>query len=832
MIRFCDREIVCVADSEIDRQQLMAYFLDGHREEEIYILNEAGEYTGRITYASILGKSIEEAVNKEFVMLDEKLWENGRRYFRQCREPFGGMEILPVLNKKKQLLCFAYEDNEANRQIRMLDELILCADALTFRDVYPEYGYVTIRGCNELAYYFAQYLEKHGIEVSVTDEVWREFGRVPGEREVPDYANLVVYADGLDRKEKDPRKRKSVSVEFECIDRIYEANVCRGIIGDAAGGVESFIKKIKDKNIIIIGEQGSALDAYDVLLGYGLDILCFISEKKDRQGKNLFGKMVVSRKEALQIRNSVYIDAEARYSAWGFGWTDMYCYWGCKRNETFFTIKDYMDIPGTGWLNILRNLLLNTKKRLILMGDIHLCTIMRQLLEKEGSERIRYLDVLNTEESDKVEIQRDICMLLCPEYYGLLLEEERGVESYKALRKKYMGKIPVSDGSWLLEYSVENEKFMMREHPAENDWQCSLKVKGIIIGSIEASSGNILFRNLLDNHPQILMIEYGYLNHNLFSICLRLAVEEKDAILPLFWKLFEDEEGRRDENWQEDFPDKEKFNKCMRKMLAETSIVTSQKLFIMFHVAYAKMWGREIKDIASMVIYWEPHFVPRDVCESYAQWLDGVCSEQCIINIVRNICAQTGSYLKNLEAVNFFSSGKFHVFSAVTGVPDFEKKDYAGWKRVIVRFEDLKCNPRETLTAICRETGISWSDTLLETTSHGLQSSYADIKGFDLRPVYRTYEEYFSSFDRFRISVIRGSWQKLYGYPYVSSLDFSKRELQEMFLKEFRFEKRLVYCNNDEKERIKKWEKRLISDCLQMTRRREILDIFKSGGAS
>ena len=504
----------------------------------------------------------------------------------------------------------------------------------------------------------------------------------------------------------------------------------------------------------------------------------------------------------------------------------MYCYWGCKRNETFFTIKDYMDIPGTGWLNILRNLLLNTKKRLILMGDIHLCTIMRQLLEKEGSERIRYLDVLNTEESDKVDIQRDICMLLCPEYYGPLLEEERGVESYKALRKKYMGKIPVSDGSWLLEYSVENEKFMMREHPAENDWQCSLKVKGIIIGSIEASSGNILFRNLLDNHPQILMIEYGYLNHNLFSICLRLAVEEKDAILPLFWKFFEDEEGRRNENWQEDFPDKEKFNKCMRKMLAETNIVTSQKLFIMFHVAYAKMWGREIRDIASMVIYWEPHFVPRDVCESYAQWLDGVCSEQCIINIVRNICAQTGSCLKNLEAVNFFSNGKFHVFQVVTGVPDFEKKDYAGWKRVIVRFEDLKCNPRETLTAICRETGISWSDTLLETTSHGLQSSYADIKGFDLRPVYRTYEEYFSSFDRFRISVIRGSWQKLYGYPHVSSLDFSKRELQEMFLKEFRFEKRLVYCNNDEKERIKKWEKRLISDCLQMTRRREILDIF------
>ena len=40
-----------------------------------------------------------------------------------------------------------------------------------------------------------------------------------------------------------------------------------------------------------------------------------------------------------------------------------------------------------------------------------------------------------------------------------------------------------------------------------------------------------------------------------------------------------------------------------------------------------------------------------------------------------------------------------------------------------------------------------------------------------------------------RLCLIDGPFQKEYGYPYVSCLDFTRRELQEMFLKEFRWEK-------------------------------------------
>ena len=46
-----------------------------------------------------------------------------------------------------------------------------------------------------------------------------------------------------------------------------------------------------------------------------------------------------------------------------------------------------------------------------------------------------------------------------------------------------------------------------------------------------------------------------------------------------------------------------------------------------------------------MIIYWEPHDIPRQSVEDFAKWLGGgtPCS---IVNIVRNRCMQIGSRVK------------------------------------------------------------------------------------------------------------------------------------------------------------------------------------------
>lgn len=92
---------------------------------------------------------------------------------------------------------------------------------------------------------------------------------------------------------------------------------------------------------------------------------------------------------------------------------------------------------------------------------------------------------------------------------------------------------------------------------------------------------------------------------------------------------------------------------------------------------------------------------------------------------------------------------------------------------------------------------------MLATTRHGKIACYDSgneiVKNFDLKLVFNLYEEYFSDFDRFRINMsnmIFSRDQKRFGYSYVNCKEFSKYQLQEMYLKPFCFERKLIDTNN------------------------------------
>lgn len=183
MIRFCDMEICCVTENMMDWQQMADYFLDWHMDEEIYILDEKNKYIGSVCYNSLFNICPENAVQKECitlegnrkiwvvkdsVILDESIWQNVKKYFQVYDT------LLPVLNKEYQLICFAWDDAEANREIRMLDEIMEFEKTVGFKNVFPEVGSVTVHGYNELAYYFVYYLRQSGILVNVTGQLWGE----------------------------------------------------------------------------------------------------------------------------------------------------------------------------------------------------------------------------------------------------------------------------------------------------------------------------------------------------------------------------------------------------------------------------------------------------------------------------------------------------------------------------------------------------------------------------------------------------------------------------------------------------------------------------------
>ena len=75
-------------------------------------------------------------------------------YTRLWIDMLADIFTFPVIDKNWNMICFAYQDDEADREIRMLDELKEHKNALGFGDIYSKYSYVTIHECNELAYFF------------------------------------------------------------------------------------------------------------------------------------------------------------------------------------------------------------------------------------------------------------------------------------------------------------------------------------------------------------------------------------------------------------------------------------------------------------------------------------------------------------------------------------------------------------------------------------------------------------------------------------------------------------------------------------------------------
>lgn len=753
----------------------------------------------------------------------------------------GGQKLLPVLNQSNELISFAYEDEEANREIRMLDELSNCEKARNFRDVYSGYDGVTIHGFNELAFYFAEYLQRVGITVYTDGGMWGVFHLQQKECGVLDYKNFHVYGEGVEVQNEAPEWRESVSADFECIDKIYEDNICRGIIKDNNGSLDDLLEMLKGKKIALLGTGEGALNAYDLLVRSGIDIQFFISDSEEECTQKLFGKKILSRTTVMENFNDcIFIEPDSKNSAWGFGETDFYHYVGYERNKRFFLLRDYTEIPKNGMMSIIKSVLGQADRKLVLLGDLWLCLkliSMSKILDNGIYQRIVYCDVLEEHSAESREVnticnaeinKNDICFLIIPEYYGVLEQREgHWVGCREKIKELYLNKLidyTKSTEEKIIDYTLDYLLFEKRQCKISTEF----KVRQIVIGSINTRSGNVFFRGLLDNHPDILVMPgYSYLNNNLITICERLAMKKGQEILELFWELLDEKAlhtFQQQARWGDSKP---RFNQSMARMMTNKEKFTPQELFIMIHIAQAEAFGREVKDISKIVIYWEPHFVPRDKCEDYVLWFGKEGITGCIINVVRNAYIRAGSILRNYEGRNRISYFGRDLVLSVLSVPEYwEKKEYPNWKRIVKRFEDIKCNPHKELQHICDELGIAWSDTLLETTALGKTEFYGGFTGLDLTPVYRIYEEYFSAFDRFRISMIVGTWQKQYGYPSVSSINFTRQELREMFRKEFRFEDRFAFKNSKEKQKFRKWVQLMASRYLWESRRKEVLEKY------
>lgn len=836
MIRFCVIDVNYELYEHLDRKRILEYFLEDNSNNIVCVNDSDGRFKGIITHKSLTGcNEIQDAVLQDHVALDEHIWLNAKYYFAHYKFEIREHVVLPVLDKKERLVCFAYEDADANREVRMLRELLETPSALQFTDIYPEYNCVKIYGFNELAFLFVKYLEKQQIKVQVDGEMWK---RIYPEMIYQNFGDncFNVFAEGVEnRKIKNWLEKllRSVSEEFECIDKIYEANVKNGIIKDCKGDINELLSFLKNESeIVLFGSGHDELNAYDFLVKNGVHIECFADPRVDEQSHKIFGKDVLSRLEARETyKNAVFIDCVSKFSSWGGGRIDYYDYIGYKRNERFFLLKDYIELQENNLLNLLKG------KKVILAGDIYLCSCLDNYLTQNSIFTMGYLDVLEQiGEGGQTELTqiciKDInsvevtCLLVLPEYFRP--DHKQRMEEDK---KKFINYLKENDINDYTEYFSCMSSFICIEKNNNVKYtKKQLIPKRVILGSIESCSGNEFFRGLLDWHPSILMIYYSNLNSKLFWICIRLAEVSAENILSQFWKIYE-AEGKG--NYAQRIHRPERFNKKMKQLLKCGESFTSQELFVIFHVSFMYMCGIDIKEenIKNMVIYWEPHHTTREILEECVMWL-GCEKVNCdIINLVRDACKKNGSLLKGIILMNWAEDKTLARYMALS-YRSIDKKKYDYNERIVVRFEDLKCNPRKILFDICDKWGIEWSDSLLTTTHNGEKNSYDNgekvVKDFDLESVYNNYEQYFSEFDRFRIMIATAPWQRKYGYPYVEISQFSRRECQELFSKRFRFENMIKYNGSMSKLEVDIEVQNIIRVLLQNVRALEFRLIEKN----
>lgn len=809
MVRFCDKEILCIEIEEIERQKLLHFFLNGHLEDIVCVVDNLGRHLGMITYYSLLHSiNLNGAILGQQVRLDQHIWKNIRKLLAGFNKDYS--ELIPVVDEKGELISFAYEDAEANREIRMLRELMEEPNALQFCEVYPEYQCVNVYGFNELAYYFVQYLKFCGISFRVNDVLW-EYMDIKEEMEdvLLDYRCLNIFAETTVPKTVNWRENllRTVSVEFECIDKIYEENIRRGIIKNQVCDEQELINRLVKEKVAILGTDLEAQDAYDYFVREGIEVKCFVVNSKGNHSTRLFGKSILNFRECMiQYGNDiVFIDNHEKNSAWGIGsfGVDYFDYFGYERNKQFYYLKDYVQWEGCGLQNVLKD------REVVLAGDYYLCVRLADYLRNVYSccEWILYLTLPEDKLPEKISVSRIsldnlhenmICLIVIPEYPAspaCMNIRQRYTQKRRRIKDilHLQGLCEYSDYFSQMSSFISIEKGGKCKYPHED-----FRIKRIILGSINSHSGNMFFRGLLDGHPSILLWDnYSHLNNNLFWFCIRMAGRDVDEIVHAIREIYCDECA------DEQLQDKkfEKFLEGIRNLLSRGTTYTSQELFIAFHKARQYACEGKMNESKDCVIYWEPHYLDRNVLEMCIQWLDWPEVLPCeVIRIVRNAWISKGSTLKGIKKNNgnFCSSNLAELFYGYA-LEMNEVLELPEEKGCLIRFEDLKCKPEEKLRYLCARWGISWSDSLLHTTLLGKSVMYNGIKDFDLTPVYNNYEEFFSEFDRFRISLIDALWQKTYGYPYVDLLDFSRKDLQEMFLKDFRFSKEIEFASSESK---------------------------------
>ena len=314
-------------------------------------------------------------------------------------------------------------------------------------------------------------------------------------------------------------------------------------------------------------------------------------------------------------------------------------------------------------------------------------------------------------------------------------------------------------------------------------------------------SGQWFVNSLFDGHPQILFLENTYWGADIYYIVKKLSKSQN--VTDDFKQIFTKYNDWWGENW-----DAEKSNRyfeILDKYFKQNERYSEKDILVGINVAYYEMiHGKQPE--GDLCLYIDSHDKGNDFFWPMVEWLKGeIKVEVFLLHMIRRPIIRVGSMLHLHRTV--FATGmlrKNEVLSIIFHA--FGLKSGYGNKLLGVRFEDVKLAPERTLKKIVEEIGINWNESLLTSTMGGQEYTYGlntqyKVTGFDIKPVYNMYDEYFSAFDRFRLEYCYSRKNKAYDYPYEEENSVPREliEISNLYAMPWRVEKYIDFKNEDER---------------------------------
>lgn len=351
----------------------------------------------------------------------------------------------------------------------------------------------------------------------------------------------------------------------------------------------------------------------------------------------------------------------------------------------------------------------------------------------------------------------------------------------------------------------------------------------IVFLKMSCYSGSIFFSSILDSHPDILSLGYHIWAYNIWTIVKTAAYfgNGQEVVQSVISQIIEYE--KQDYGWTEE------YKKILEIYFKKDILYNEQEILLNIYFAYYHLVNKKQyirRQNCSPVIYMDIH-AGVNVHDAMLFWLKNMKFDIYICELIRNPIVRFGSFIKyalygdgeyvtNKKIHSNLILNNLHIL-AQEKISEEEKKN----KIIRLRFEDIKLHPKEVLSHLCGILNIPWNDVLLNTTMGGKESNYSCAgyvtTGFDIKPVYYPYSEYFDAFDKLRLDMVFMEKLQAYGYPFTDKEKYIGYigNVYKLFSIPFKFEDYLKLDTDEDKNRFRKNMAVLCSYLISMDNNKE-----------